>query len=106
VKIKNRKRETGFYWVQLRNEVWIVAKWWKSYNWWTQMNSVLEADNNRNPIVYVNEERLIPPKDPVVFEKKKVKPKKRVRITDKPKPKRKRIRVKDKPKKVKRRRRK
>lgn len=89
--IKDKRRKTGFYWIQYKNGVKAVAKWWQSYNWFTQMGTVLEGDNLRNPIVHVYEKMLIPPEDPKKEKPKKIK---RVRNQTTIKPKRKRIRTK------------
>ena len=56
----NPKRKTGYYWVKLEDSHWMVAKYWQTYGWWTQMNPILDAKPGAR-IVYVHEHRLEPP---------------------------------------------
>jgi len=48
-----------YYWVQLANEVWIIAKWNEQHNMWHLINGRWIRDNE---LLKVHEEEILPPK--------------------------------------------
>lgn len=71
----NSTRKTGYYWVKNRTGTWMIAKWWKTYQFWDFMRT-LENDT-RPPFPIEIDERRIIREEPVI--EKPIKKRRRVR---------------------------